>query len=114
MPKNWNTQSPATRKTVNATTQAIDATNATRARPAPESRSVSATNAGTTASGFTIVINAMKDSRMTLDNGIAGIVCGAGSLKVAESQSRKGGRDILLRDFATSYGSTSTTSSLSR
>ena len=47
----------------------IAAISATRARVARDTPSVNVTNGGIAASGFTIVISVMKDSRTTLDNG---------------------------------------------
>src|SRR5215212_1996699 len=50
------------------------AVSATRARPPRETPSVSATNDGTTASGFTIVSNVVNETSSTFDSGIVGIV----------------------------------------
>src|SRR6185503_2661770 len=70
MPKNLNTQLPATRNSARTAMHAIEATSATFARPARDTRSVSATNDGITASGLTIVTSVTNETRRTFDSGM--------------------------------------------
>ena len=70
MPKNLKTQLPARRNSARTAMHAIDATRATFARPARDTRSVSATNDGITASGLTIVTSVTKETRSTFDSGM--------------------------------------------
>ena len=54
-------------------THAMPASSATRARVERGTRSVSAMNDGTTASGFTIVISVANERRVTFQSGIFGV-----------------------------------------
>jgi hypothetical protein len=72
IPKNLNTQFPASRNNVSTTIDAAPATNATCARPRRDTFPVNVTNDGITAKGFTIVINVMNESRTTLVRGTEG------------------------------------------